>query len=90
MRRLAEEPRRTERIVAETLACGEEDRKLLLLSERTDYMMAIATALAEQVPNLFLLHGRLNARQRSANLPTQCRNGCGSADCGAIGRWGMR
>lgn len=28
----------------------------------------IAAALAEQVPNLFLLHGRLSARQRSASL----------------------
>ncbi len=68
MRRLAEDQSRTERIVAEALACWEEDRKLLLLSERTDHITAIATALAEQVPNLFLLHGRLSARQRSATL----------------------
>jgi superfamily II DNA or RNA helicase len=68
MRRLAEDQPRTERIVAEALACWEEDRKLLLLSERTDHITAIATALAEQVPNLFLLHGRLSARQRSATL----------------------
>jgi superfamily II DNA or RNA helicase len=68
MRRLAEDPRRTDRIVAEALACWGEDRKLLLLSERTDHITAISTALAEQVPNLFLLHGRLSARQRSAIL----------------------
>jgi superfamily II DNA or RNA helicase len=68
MRRLAEDQRRTDRIVAEALACWGEDRKLLLLSERTDHITAIAAALAEQVPNLFLLHGRLSARHRSATL----------------------
>ena len=41
---------------------------MLLLSERTDHITAIAGTLAEQVPNLFLLHGRLSARQRSATL----------------------
>jgi hypothetical protein len=66
MRRLAEDPRRTERIVAEALHCWGDDRKLLLLSERTDHITAIAAALAEQVPNLFLLHGRLSGRQRIA------------------------
>lgn len=68
MRRLAEDQRRTDRIVAEALACWGEDRKLLLLSERTDHITAISAALAEQVPNLFLLHGRLSARHRSATL----------------------
>ncbi|TVS07495.1 MAG: DEAD/DEAH box helicase [Cyanobium sp. PLM2.Bin73] len=68
MRRLAEDQHRTARIVAEALACWGEGRKLLLLSERTDHITAIAGALAEQVPNLFLLHGRLSARQRSTTL----------------------
>lgn len=68
MRRLAEDPHRTDRIVAEALDCWEEGRKLLLLSERTDHVTAIAAALTEQVPSLFLLHGRLSARQRSATL----------------------
>jgi superfamily II DNA or RNA helicase len=68
MRRLAEDQHRTERIVAEALACWGEGRKLLLLSERTGHITAIAAALTEQVPNLFLLHGRLRARQRSATL----------------------
>jgi superfamily II DNA or RNA helicase len=68
MRRLVEDQSRSERIVAEALACWEEGRKLLLLSERTGHITAIANALADQVPNLFLLHGRLSARQRSATL----------------------
>ncbi|MCF8132503.1 MAG: hypothetical protein K9J72_05205 [Synechococcus sp. Tobar2m-G35] len=70
MRRLAEDPHRTDRIVAEALACCAEGRKLLLLSERTDHITAIAAALTDQVPSLFLLHGRLSARQRSAILAT--------------------
>jgi len=68
MRRLAEDPRRTERIVEEALACWGDGRSLLLLSERTDHITTIAAALAEEVPTLFLLHGRLSARQRSATL----------------------
>ena len=68
MRRLVEDQSRSDRIVAEALACWEAGRKLLLLSERTGHITAIANALADQVPNLFLLHGRLSARQRSATL----------------------
>ena len=68
MRRLAEDPLRTERIVEEALACWGDGRSLLLLSERTDHIKTIAAALAGEVPNLFLLHGRLSARQRSATL----------------------
>jgi superfamily II DNA or RNA helicase len=68
MRRLAEDPRRTKRIVEEALACWGDGRSLLLLSERTDHITTIAAALAGEVQNLFLLHGRLSARQRSATL----------------------
>ena len=68
MRRLAEDPRRTERIVEEALACWGDGRNLLLLSERTDHITTIAAALSDRVPNLFLLHGRLSARQRNATL----------------------
>jgi superfamily II DNA or RNA helicase len=68
MRRLAEDPRRTERIVEEALTCWGDGRSLLLLSERIDHITTIAAALAGEVPNLFLLHGRLSARQRSATL----------------------
>jgi hypothetical protein len=54
--------------VAEALACWRGDPKLLLLSERKDHIAAIYAALAEEVPNLFLLHGRLSAQLRSATL----------------------
>ena len=52
----------------EALACWGDGRSLLLLSERTDHITTIAAALAGEVPNLFLLHGRLSARQRCATL----------------------
>jgi len=68
MRRLAEEQHRTDQIVAAALTCWGDGRKLLLLSERTDHITGIARALAEQVPNLLLLRGRLSARQRSVTL----------------------
>ena len=54
--------------MAEALACWADGRNLLLLSERTDHIMTIAAALAGLVPNLFLLHRRLSARQRSTTL----------------------
>ena len=63
MRRLAADQQRTDRIVAEALKAWQEGRKLLLLSERTDHITAIAAALAGQVSNLFLLHGRLHRQQ---------------------------
>lgn len=68
MRRLADDQRRTDLIVAKALAAWREGRKLLLLSERTDHITVIAAALESQVPELFLLHGRLGKRQRTATL----------------------
>ncbi|MEY4746263.1 MAG: hypothetical protein RLZZ442_855 [Cyanobacteriota bacterium] len=65
MRRLAEDPCRTERIVVEALACWGDGRKLLLLSERTDHITAIAGALAAlealppDAPRIVLATGRL-------------------------------
>ena len=53
MGRLAEDQHRTDRIVAAALSCWGDGRKLLLLSERTDHITAIAGALAEQVLNLY-------------------------------------
>jgi hypothetical protein len=55
--------------VAAGLACSGDGRNLLQLIEPTNHITAIAGALAEQVPNLFLLHGRLSARQRGHPVP---------------------
>jgi superfamily II DNA or RNA helicase len=68
MRQLAENQDRTDQIVAEALAAWQEGRNVLLLSERTDHITTIASALAPEVNTLFVLHGRLGQRKRSATL----------------------
>jgi superfamily II DNA or RNA helicase len=68
MRRLAEDQRRTDQIVTEALAAWQESRNVLLLSERTDHITAIASALEPQVNALFVLRGRLGPRNRNATL----------------------
>jgi superfamily II DNA or RNA helicase len=68
MRQLAEDQRRSNQIAAEALTAWQEGRKVLVLSERTDHVTAIAAALEPDVPELFVLHGRLGQRQRSSTL----------------------
>ena len=68
MRHLADDQHRTDQIVTEAVAAWQEGRKLLVLSERTDHVNAIASALAPQLSELFVLHGRVGQRQRSATL----------------------
>ncbi|MDU0697903.1 TOTE conflict system archaeo-eukaryotic primase domain-containing protein [Pseudomonas aeruginosa] len=57
---------RTERIVAAINAALEQGRKILVLTERTDHLSSIQDRLAGRVDNLFVLHGRLSKKQRSA------------------------
>ncbi len=57
MRRLAEDQGRTDQIMAAALDAWQEGRNVLLLSESTDHITAIASALAPQVNTLFVLHG---------------------------------
>ena len=68
MRRLAEDQGRSAQVAAEALTAWQEGRKVLVLSERTDHVTAIAAALEPDVPELFVLHGRLGQRQRSSTL----------------------
>jgi superfamily II DNA or RNA helicase len=68
MRRLAEDQDRTDQIVAAALDAWQEGRNVLLLSERTNHITAIASALEPQVNALFVLHGRLGPRKRNATL----------------------
>jgi superfamily II DNA or RNA helicase len=68
MRRLAEDQGRSDQIVAAALNAWQEGRNVLLLSERTNHITAIASALEPQVNALFVLHGRLGPRKRYATL----------------------
>ena len=65
-RHLATDQARTEAIAAEVAAAFEHGRKVLVLTERTEHLDAIASALDAQVPALFVLHGRMSRKQRSA------------------------
>ncbi len=65
-RHIASDQARTEAIAAEVTAAFEHGRKVLVLTERTDHLDAIASALDGQVPFPFVLHGRMSRKQRSA------------------------
>ena len=65
-RHLAKNQGRTATIVAEIEAAFNQGRKVLVLTERTEHLEALKTALGEQVSELFILHGRMSSKQRAA------------------------
>lgn len=67
-RYLATDQLRTAQITAEVRQAANQGRKVLVLSERTEHVDAIATALNGKVPALFVLHGRMSKKQRCALL----------------------
>ncbi|MEB3307365.1 MAG: DEAD/DEAH box helicase family protein, partial [Cyanobacteriota bacterium] len=64
MRHLAEDQGRS----AQALTAWQEGRKVLILSERTDHVTVLGAALEPNVPELFVLHGRLGQRKRTSTL----------------------
>ncbi|GHU07510.1 hypothetical protein FACS1894158_15870 [Betaproteobacteria bacterium] len=62
---LANDLARTEAIAAEVKSAYERGRKVLVLTERTEHLNAILSALAGQVPAPFVLHGRTSRKQRA-------------------------
>lgn len=65
-RHLANAPARTEIIALAARSAREQGRKVLVLTERTEHVAAIAAALADKVPPPFILHGRMSRKQRTA------------------------
>jgi len=65
-RHLASDQARTEAIAAEARAALQQGRKVLVLTERTEHLDAIRAALADQIPEPFVLHGRMSKKQRAA------------------------
>jgi len=65
-RHLANDQVRTELIAAEVREAGDLGRKVLVLTERTEHLDAIAATLSGIVPPPYILHGRMSARQRTA------------------------
>ncbi|MGO4814122.1 DEAD/DEAH box helicase family protein [Cupriavidus sp. 2MCAB6] len=64
-RHLAQDAARTAAIVAEAADAFAQDRKVLVLTERTEHLDAIRTLLETKAPTLFVLHGRMSKKQRA-------------------------
>jgi superfamily II DNA or RNA helicase len=65
-RHLANDPARTEAIAAEVRDAFTQGRKVLVLTERTQHLDAIAASLGGLEPAPFALHGRMSRKQRAA------------------------
>lgn len=65
-RHLVIDPDRTTAIAGEIENAYSEGRKVLVLTERTEHLHAIVSALGGKVILLFVLHGRLPKQQRAA------------------------
>jgi superfamily II DNA or RNA helicase len=65
-RHLASDRERTGAIAAEVEHAFARGRKVLVLTERTEHLDAIAAALDGLVPAAVVLHGRISKRQRTA------------------------
>lgn len=65
-RHLANDASRTAAIADEIASAFEQGHKVLVLTERTEHLDAIGTALVSRVSTLFTLHGRMSKKQRAA------------------------
>ena len=65
-RHLANDQARTDAISGEIEHAFSQGRKVLVLTERTDHLDAIAAALDGKIPPPFVLHGRMSRKQRAA------------------------
>ena len=65
-RHVANDARRTRAIADEVASAFEQGHKVLVLTERIDHLDAIETMLADRVPTLSTLHGRMSKKQRAA------------------------
>lgn len=67
-RSLADDPGRTAAIADEIACAYAQGHKVLVLTERTEHLAAVGTALASRVSTLFTLHGRMSKKQRAAMI----------------------
>jgi superfamily II DNA or RNA helicase len=65
-RHVAGDASRTAALADEIANAFEQGHKVLVLTERTEHLDAIGTALAGRVKTLFTLHGRMSRKQRAA------------------------
>ena len=64
-RHLAIDQARADAIAAAVVDAYGQGRKVLVLTERTEHLDAIQTALGDKVPSLFVLHGRVAKKLRA-------------------------
>jgi superfamily II DNA or RNA helicase len=64
-RHLASDVPRTAALAEEVVSAVQKGRKVLVLTERTEHVNAIANALGDRVPAPFVLHGRMSKKQRA-------------------------
>lgn len=64
-RHLAIDQIRTAEIAAKVINAFGQGHKVLVLTERTEHLDAIQTALDDKIPSLFVLHGRIAKKQRA-------------------------
>ena len=67
-RHLANDPARTIAIADAIQGAFNQGRKVLVLTERTEHLDAVATALLGKIPSLFILHGRMSKKQRAKSI----------------------
>jgi superfamily II DNA or RNA helicase len=67
-RYLANDQGRTEAIATAIREAVDQGRKVLALTERTEHLDAIRSALSGSVATLFVLHGRMSRKQRSSSI----------------------
>jgi superfamily II DNA or RNA helicase len=65
-RHLATDQERTRAIAGEVKAAFDQGRKVLVLTERTEHLDAIRTALDGEIPAPLVMHGRMSRKQRGA------------------------
>ena len=64
-RHLANDQARTAAVAAEVHGAFQQNRKLLVLTERTEHLEALGAALSSLIPELFVLQGRVPKKQRT-------------------------
>lgn len=69
-RHLACDQSRTDAIAQDIRDAFRQGRKVLVLTERTEHLDAIQTAIKSDVPEAFVLHGRMSKKQRATLIAT--------------------
>lgn len=65
---LTEDERRNRLIISDVIAAYHAGRKVLVLTERTEHLTLLSSALGDGIENCFLLHGRMSKKQREVVL----------------------